>query len=359
MRDRVISARAVAARGLTAGLVAASVFAFAGLSATTAWSAPKDIRWGTGPAGSSGGKALVVLANIINKAMPEFRITVLPYPGAVGTVKSFATGEIDGYYGSDVALKELHDDSGRFKGFKAKVKVQPVQSLWCYTLDVGVAIKASDRDKIKSWADLTGKPVFTGPAPFDTRKHLENALHAIGVKHNYTEVALSTAGSQLNNGTIKAMIIYAAGGKTPPSWLSQASLAVDWAALNPTAKELAELKAKGFGIEQVPAASFGKQDHHVKTITLLPFYWGFDLGMNVSTDEMFKMLNVIEKHSDELAKLDPSFRQIGGGHMAKFEHDALETTWKLVPIHPGLAKYLKSKNMWDSKWDSNVAKAKM
>ena len=68
-----------------------------------------------------------------------------------------------------------------------------------------------------------------------------------GVKHVYKEVALDTAGSQLNNGTIEAMIIYAAGGKTPPPWLSQASLAVDWVALNPSAKELAELKAKGFG----------------------------------------------------------------------------------------------------------------
>jgi TRAP transporter TAXI family solute receptor len=351
--------RAIAARALTAALFGAAAFALIGLPSTTAWSAPKDIKWGTGPAGSSGGKALVVLANILNKEMPEIRITVLPYPGAVATVKGFAKGEINGYYGSDIAMKEFASDSGRFKGFKSSVKVQPVQSLWCYTLDVGMAIKASDAGTIKSWADLTGKPVFTGPAPFDTRKQLENALHDIGVKHNYTEVALSTAGSQLNNGTIKAMIIYAAGGKTPPSWLSQASLAVDWAALNPTAKETAELKAKGFVVEEVPAASFGKQDHHVKMITLLPFYWGFDLGLDVSTDEMYKMLTIIEKHADELAKLDPSFRQIGGGKMAEFQHTALESTWKLVPIHPGLAKYLKAKNMWDSKWDGKVAHAKM
>jgi TRAP transporter TAXI family solute receptor len=357
MLTRIHSARAFFARGLAAFVFAAVAVSLIGFSTTPAWSAPKDIKWGTGPAGSSGGKALVVLANILNKEMPE--ITVLPYPGAVATVKGFAKGEINGYYGSDVAMREFATDSGRFKDFKASVKVQPIQSLWCYTLDVGVAIKASDADKIKSWADLTGKPVYTGPAPFDTRKHLENALHALGVKHNYTEVALATAGSQLNNGTIKAMIIYAAGGKTPPSWLSQASLAVDWAALNPTAKETAELKEKGFGVEEVPAASFGKQDHHVKTITLLPFYWGFDLGLDVSADEMYKMLTIIEKHSDELAKLDPSFRQIGGGNMAKFQHDALESTWKLVPIHPGLAKYLKAKNMWDSKWDANVAKATM
>ena len=78
-----------------------------------------------------------------------------------------------------------------------------------------------------------------------------------------------------------------------------------------------------------------------------------------STDEMYKMLKIIEKHADELAKLDPSFRQIGGGKMAEFQKKALESTWNLVPIHPGLAKYLKEKGQWDSKWDSNVAKATM
>ena len=59
-----------------------------GLASTAAWSEPKDIKWGTGPVGSSGHKALVVLADVLNKAMPEFRISVLPYPGAVGTVKA-------------------------------------------------------------------------------------------------------------------------------------------------------------------------------------------------------------------------------------------------------------------------------
>ena len=359
MLKRVHPARALVARGLAAFVFAAFTVGLIGLTSTAARSEPKDIKWGTGPVGSSGGKALIVLANILNKQMPEFRITVLPYPGAVGTVKGFATGELSGYYGSDVALKELSEDTGRFKGFKSHIKVQPLQSFWCYTLDVGLAIKASEREKIKNWEDLSGKNVYTGPLPFDTRLHLEQAMAAVGAKHVYKQVDLSTAGSQLNSGSIEAMIIYAAGGKTPAPWISEASLAVDWAALNPDAAELAKLKAAGFGVEEVDPASFHKKTDYVKKVTLLPFYWGFDLGLNVSTDEMYKMLTIIDKNSDELAKLDPSFKQIGGGQMAAFQKKALESTWKLVPIHPGLAKYLKEKGMWDSKWDSNVAKATM
>lgn len=338
-------------------LTALAVASLLGAASTTAWSAgPKDIRWGTGPVGSSGHKALVALASVLNKAMPELRITVLPTPGAVTTVKGYATGEFDGYYGSDVALKELKSDSGRFKGFKEHIKQQPIQSLWCYTLDVGLAIKASDRDTIKKWEDLSGKDVYTGPLPFDTRRQLENAMAAVGVHHIYKQVDLSTAGSQLNSGSIRGMSIYAAGGMTPPPWIAEASLAVDWAALNPSPDELTKLKAAGFTIEEVDPANFHKKELYVKKVTLLPFYWGFDLGRIVSADEMYKMLTVIEAHADELAKLDPSFRQISGGHMAAFEKQALESTWNLVPIHPGLAKYMKSKGVWESKWDSNVAK---
>jgi TRAP transporter TAXI family solute receptor len=359
MRNRVAVTRALVVRGMSAALLAVSTIASIGLPSTTAWSAPKDIKWGTGPVGSSGHKALVALADVLNKAMPEIRINVLPYPGAVGTVKAFATGDIDGYYGSDVALKEFASDSGRFKGFKSRIKRQPVQSLWCYTLDVGLAINASDRGTIKSWTDLSGKEVYTGPLPFDTRLHLENALKALGVKHIYKQVDLSTAGSQLNSGSIKGMIIYAAGGQTPPPWIAEASLSVDWAALNPTAKELAALKSKGFATEEVDPANFHKKEVYTKRVTLLPFYWGFDLGMNVSADEMYKMLTIVEKHADELAKLDPSFKQIGGGKMAAFQKQALDSTADLVQIHPGLAKFLKERGQWDSKWDTRVAKATM
>ncbi len=142
-------------------------------------------------------------------------------------------------------------------------------------------------------------------------------MHDVGVKHIYKQVDLSTAGSQLDAGSIDAMIIYAAGGKTPPPWIAEASLAVDWAALNPTAKEVAKLKADGFAVVQVPPANFHKKELYVKNVTLLPFYWGFDVGSKLSTDEMYKMLTIIEKHADELGKLDPSFREISGGHMAE------------------------------------------
>ena len=77
--------------------------------------------------------------------------------------------------------------------------------------------------------------------------------------------------------------------------------------------------------------------------------------MNMSTDDVYKMLTIIDKNADNLAKLDGDFAQIAGGKLAEFQTKALEQTWDLVPIHPGLAKFLKEKGKWNPKWDSKVA----
>ena len=187
-------------RALTAFAV---IFAL-GAASSPAWS-QKDIRWGTPPVGTAGHKAMVALANILNKEMPQYRISVLPTAGAITTVKGYATKELEGFYGSDVAFHELATDSNRFKGFKARMKRQPVQSFWSNTIEVGLAVHARNKDKIKSWGDLAGKRVFTGPLPFDTRAQTERGLAAVGVKFTYVQVDLATVGSQLESGALDAM----------------------------------------------------------------------------------------------------------------------------------------------------------
>src|SRR5215813_14898514 len=141
-------------RALTALAV---VCTLAALGSPAASQEPKDIRWGTPPVGTSGHKALVTLANVLNKEMPNYRISVLPTAGAIATVKGYATKELDGFYGSDVAFRELANDSDRFKGFKARVQRMPIQSFWSNTIETGLAVHVRNKDKIRKWADLDGK----------------------------------------------------------------------------------------------------------------------------------------------------------------------------------------------------------
>jgi uncharacterized protein len=332
-------------------LVAGLITAWSG----SAWSQQvKEIPWGTSAVGSAGHKALVAMADVLNREMPNYRITVQPTGGAIVSVKGYATGQFEGYYGADIAFWELANDSHRFKGFKKEMKRQPVQSFWTYSLEVGTAVHSRNKDRYKSWRDLSGKPVFTGPLPWDVRAQLERAYEALGVKHNYRQVDLTAAGSLLQGGGIEAFIVYTTSEATPPGWITEASLATDWAVLNPSADELAALKKAGFVIAEVSPTAF-KRDIHADKAVLLPFYYGFHVGLEVPENDVYRMLTVIEKNAAELAKVDASFAQIAKD-MPGMQRRGVETSADLVPIHPGLARYMREKGVWDKKWDARVAK---
>lgn len=337
-------------RALTAAVVAGLI----GMTGSAAWS-QQDIRWGTPPVGTAGHKAMVTLANILNKEMPKYRISVLPTAGAITTVKGYATKELDGHYGSDVAFQELASDSGRFKGFKEKVQRQPVQAFWSNTIEVGLAVHSRNKDKIKKWGDLAGKRVFTGPLPFDTRAQTERALNALGIKFTYVQVDLATVGSQLESGAIDAMSIYTGSESSPPPWLAEASLAADWAALNPSAEEIAELKKKGLSIVEVNPKAYNRNVHVDKVIEI-PFFYSFNLGLEIPEADVYQLLNIVEKNAAELAKVDPTFAQIAKD-MKGFQKRGVESSADLVPIHPGLAKWMREKGVWDKKWDTKVGKS--
>ena len=65
------------------------------------------------------------------------------------------------------------------------------------------------------------------------------------MKHDYFELDLSSVASMLDFGRIAGFIIYTNAEAGTAPWITEASLAVDWAALNPSAEEKA---ATGVGI---------------------------------------------------------------------------------------------------------------
>jgi len=322
--------------------------------ATGAWSQGKDIKWGTSAVGSSGYRALVNLTAMLTREMPGYRFSALPTPGAIVSVKGYAMGKFDGYYGADIAFYELANNINRFKGFKSQMKRQPVQSFWTYTVEVGAGILYKNRDKIKQWRDLSGKRVFTGPLPWDVRAQLERAFAELGVKHQYVEVDLATVGSLLNQGRIEGFLTYTNAEATTSPWIIETSMTTDFMILNPSAEEVKILKDKGFAVTEVNPKVF-KKDVHVDSVVYLPFYYGFHLGLEVSEEDVYQMLNTIEKNAAGLAKADAGFVQIKKD-MVGMQRKGVEAAIDFVPVHPGLARWMREKGVWDSKWDAKIAK---
>jgi len=322
--------------------------------AGAAWADDMEIRWGTSRLGSSGHKALTNLSEFLNKDLKGYKVSVQPTPGGIISVKGYATEKFDGYFGSDVAFYEYAKGVSRFKGFKEAAKRAPVQSLWTFTLETGMAIHKRDKDKIKSWGDLAGKKVFTGPRPWDTRAQVERALEDLGVKHEYLEVDIGTAGSLLESGRIDALTVYTSAESSTAPWITEASLTTDWILLAPSKDELAKLEKDGFAIAQVKPTMF-KKDVGTDSMTMLPFYYGLHVGINVPEDAAYQILKIVEANAAEMAKADKGFKQLADD-MVGMQKRGIAAAVDFVEIHPGLAKFMKEKGAWDPKWEARVAK---
>ena len=336
------------------GCLLAGLIAVLAVSAGLASAEPREVRWGTSTVGTAGHRALVAMAELINKEMPQFRVTAQPTPGAIVTIKGYATGQFDGYYGADIGFYELANDIGRFKDFKANIKRPPVQSMWNFTIDGGLGIHARDKGKITKWRDLDGQKVFTGPLPFDVRAHIERAMAALGIKHQYMQLDLATAGSALEAGRIAAFAPYTSGQSAAPPWIAELSLTSDWAILNPSAEERAELAKKGFPAVDLDKGVF-KRDVHADTVTLLPFYYGFHLGLEFSADDVHRIITLVADHAGEMAKADAGWSQMARDPVG-MQAAGVAAAIDFVPVHPGLARYLREKGAWKAEWDSRVAK---
>ena len=313
----------------------------------------KEIRWATSQVGSSGHRALVALATLLNREMEGYDITVLPTPGAAATVRGFAGGQFDGYYGADIAFHEIDQRGGRYRDFDPEAGQQLVQSFWSFTLEIGLGIFAEDRDQYDGWRDLSGQPVFTGPAPWDTRAALERSLAALDVGHEYVELDNALAGSALQEGQIEAFSVYTTGGASPAPWVQEAMLTTEVAVLNPSEEEIEDLRSAGIEVVRVGTDAFDT-DVHVEEAVFVPIFYGFHVGLDVPEEDVYRMLTVIQENLDELAQADSGFTQLSED-MIGIQTRGIQASPESIEIHPGLARFLRENNAWDAAWDGRVA----
>jgi TRAP-type uncharacterized transport system substrate-binding protein len=80
----------------------------------------------------------------------------------------------------------------------------------------------------------------------------------------------------------------------------------------------------------------------------IPFFFGYHHGTLFAEEGVYKALKVFEASGPELIKLDPGFGPLAAD-FAGFQVQGIKSIPE-VPVHPGLAHYLKEKGLWDPVW---------
>lgn len=327
---------------------AALLAAVAGTAVTSANAQErKSIRWSTSSVDSYGYKVAAQMVKIAEEALGgEYTITVNPYPSTTGAMKAAmdGTGEIG--YTADVGMTQLYEGEGGFKNYTPG-KSKLVHTWYAYPMESFMAVPAEKAAEYKCLKDLSGKPTFFTPAGYMNWLNFQRMYKALGYDFKHVQIDPKTQADALKGGTIAGSVAYTTAGRSLAPYWKETEVRMDVRVVNPCPDEVEKLKAKGLSITPVNPKVFAK-DVGVKEIEGVPILFGYNMRTDMPESVVYKLISAFYKNRDVLAKAEPGFTPMAkdfiGMQVAGIKANPG------IPVHAGLAKFLKEHKAWDDKW---------
>jgi TRAP transporter TAXI family solute receptor len=327
--------------------VAAAVLAISALLPAQAQQR-KSLRWTTSQVGSYGYTIAASMAKIVEQSLGgEYTVTVQPYASPTVAMKAVMNGEGELAYTADIGMSQFHERVGGFKDYKP-IKPEIVHTWYAYPMESLMATTAKDADKYKCWKDFSGKPVFYTPAGFMNWLNFQRIYKALGYDFKHVQIDLKSNADALEAGTIVGSATYTTAGRSLAAYWKETEIRMDIKVVNPCPDEIAKLKAAGLAVVDVdPKGAFSK-DVGPATLMGVPILFGYNARIDLPEDVVYKMIKAFYDKRDELVKIDPGFTPMAKDFVG-MQVQGIDANPQ-IPVHPGLAKFLKEHKAWNDKW---------
>lgn len=324
-----------------------ALFAFLGVCTVQA-AERKSLRWATSSTGSYGYKVAAQMVKVLEDALGgEYTVTVNPYPSTTAAMKAAMDGNAEISYTADVGMTDLYAKDGAFKDYKP-AKALLVHTWYAYPMESFMAVLGSKAAQFKSWKDFSGKPVFFTPAGFMNWLNFKRIFKALGYDFKHVQIGEPAQGDALKAGTIVGAVCYTTAGRSLPSYWRETELQVDIKIINPSQDEIKKLTAANLAPTEIDASKVFTKDVGVKTILGVPLLFAYNVLPDMPEEIVYKMLSKFFAEKENLAKADPGFEPMAKDFVGMQVKGIAANPD--VPVHAGLAKFLKEHKAWNEKW---------
>ena len=325
----------------------AAVFVLTAINPTYA-AERKSIRWATSSTGSYGYKVAAMMVSVLEEALGgEYTVTVNPYPSTTAAMKAAMNGDAEIGYTADVGMTEVYDGTGAFKDFKP-AKSNLVHTWYAYPMESFMAVYAPKAGQFKSWGDFSGKPVFFTPAGFMNWLNFIRIYKALGYQFKHVQIGEAAQGDSLQAGTIVGAVCYTTAGRSLPSYWRETELRLDIKIINPSPDEVKKLTAANLAPDEIDATKVFSKDVGVKTILGVPLLFAYNMRGDMPEEVVYKMLKWYYDKREWLVKGDPGFAPMARDFVG-MQVKGINAN-PTIPVHAGLAKFLKEHKAWNAKW---------
>lgn len=314
----------------------------------------KPLRWTATPVGSLGYKLAATLSGVAEQALGgQYAATLAPYTSPQVAMKAAMAGEGDIAFTADVAMTELRDRVGGFQGYRPETS-ELVHTWYAYSMQSMIAVAARNADQFRCWADFSGKPVFFTPAGFMNWLNFQRAFRALGYSFNHVPVSLRSNAEALDAGTIAGSVLYTVEGRELAPYWKETELRIDVRVVNPCPDEVAKLMAAGLIVVDVDARAALVSNVGPKMLKGVSMIFGYNARLDLPEDVVYKLVSAFYRKKDALANEQTVLAALKNDFISLQVQGIAANP--AMPVHPGLAKFLKEHSAWDDKWVVGVYK---
>ena len=308
----------------------------------------KSIRWAVASVDTYGYKVAASVTKIIEEALGgEYTLTVNPYPSTTAAMKATMEGDGEIGYTADVGMTELYAGEGAFRNYKP-TKSPLVHTWYAYPMESFIAVYAPKAAQFKCWKDFSGKPVFYSPAGFMNWLNFRRVYKALNYDFKHVQIDPKSQSDALQAGTIVGAVAYTTSGTSLVPYWKETEIRMEVTVINPCQDEVAKLKAGGLAIATVEPKDAFSKNVGVQQIQGVPILFAYNARPDMPEDVIYRMLVAFDKNKDRLASTDAGFGPLAKDFVG-LQVDGIKANPD-IPVHAGLAKFLKERNAWDSKW---------
>jgi uncharacterized protein len=305
-------------RNLLQGAAAVALVAGFGTVASAA-----DIRLMTGPQGGSWYPLGGAMKNMVENAMPEHSVQVLPGAG-IANIKGIESGRADVAFGNSVSTVDAIAGNDPFE--EAATNTCNVATLYPQYFQ---AVALADAG-IKTPADLAGKSLTTQPRGNTGEQITRNMLEAAGLSYDdLSEVSLMSYTDSVNLLRDGNAQVFTLGTTVPAGSIMDLMSARDINFIEIAGEHFEKIKEINPGYQQltIEAGTYPGIDEDVTTIG---YATHIIARCDLEEDVVYGLVKAMHENVDDMAAIANAMEGMTPELMAS------ETG---VPLHPGAERY--------------------
>jgi len=290
---------------------------------------------------------------IIKNFKPEIwrDVNVIPSAGPYAGFRAFSQGQAEGTYANVLQMKELWNSIGNFEDNPIPENKRALLGPCLWTHQNWIITKA-DSDDIETMWDLEGKKVSFCLPGYNAEKIASKINDTLEIGMEKVFIEMDAIADALRDGVIDAVWAYSTSGFSTPSWFRELELRMDAKVIPLTEKDvnLISEEVEGISTTQIELKNISDRIEGPEKFAVpnMGIFWVF--SPDLPEQAAYEICEALYEKREEVAD---SYAAGVIWEETPFElqkvHMSVASDMGL-PMHPGVAKWLKDNNVWNEEW---------